>query len=284
MFKLLFQLAGKSGGILPDGVHLRLDQLLVILFQDVLQRLDQLFRTVVLLGFVLTGRVVLPRIIPEEVGVAELFKACPRGDGHAEIHGAEHHIVVVFVQAAVIGQRDVTGNAVSALCKAQGVADPNLVVFREHSVNGDFIRGSGHVPFHQADGVDRFPFRIDPHGFDGVGVKIHQRFVLVTQVVKRESAGLFDLSKELLRRSRGKGDVPVFDVVFFKALVIGGGNAVVRHEKARDHADKQHEEQEDGNKAERVAFQFAPESFVHRIFHLFHHHSSSAAGVFCSFT
>ena len=40
------------------------------------------------------------------MGVAELFKALRRDNGHAEIHRAEHHIGVVLIEAAVIGKGD----------------------------------------------------------------------------------------------------------------------------------------------------------------------------------
>ena len=61
--------------------------------------------------------------------------------------------------------------------------------------------------------------------------------------------------------------MPVFDIIFFKALVISRRHAVVRDKETRYHAYEQNEKKKNSDIFAGVAFQFASESFVERIFH-----------------
>lgn len=184
-------------------------------------------------------------------------------------------------QAGVVRQGDQTRDApgVAPVLALQGIADGKRIVFGIHSVDGGFTRGFWQAARHQARQIDLAAVFIKADRA-AVGKKIFGIKLLINGDAER-----LRILKLGFVHAVGGREIAVFDVIFGKALLVGGQHTVIGHQKAGDQADGGKQQKKNHQVFARFTAQFAKKAAVQRIFALLHtiHHSSSRAGTLCSF-
>ena len=253
---------GNHGAVAAQVVTGKDDGLVLILGHKILQgrRFVDDFHKVggcVLLGAIVRrGGVVLPGVVPGLLfwqGIERLL----RDDGHTELDGVEHRVRIILKQAAVIRQGHIAGDGPGlAVCVGHGIAHRDAVVLGIHAVQAHLTGGGRHGTLHQADGVDLGAVRVDAQR-----AAVFHGGLTVVQVVQGHTCAGDRLklgAVELLFHA----EVAILDVVFLKALVVGGDHAGAGHKEARHKADGGDEQNGDDGVLAHLAAQFAQHAFV----------------------
>ena len=160
-----------------------------------------------------------------------------RYDGDAEFICVEHHVGVVFKQRRIVRQRD----RARYFKPGKLIADRKAVIFKIQPVGGYLALTLGQAALEHVGPIYLAAVFENAHG-----VFVIERCFLVKKLMHRNAGG-FKPRSRLVRQLILKDEVAAFDIVFFKALVIGSDHAAVGYEKARDKARCERQKQKQGD-------------------------------------
>ena len=125
-----------------------------------------------------------------------------------------------------------------------------------HAVDGDFTRGRGNLPFHKANLI-----HVGPVFKYAEGVAVIKLPFAVKYFIQPYPQLLY-IFPGIQIKFVFRGKVSVFDIVFFKAFIVGGNHAVVCHKVAGNLADTKQQKKEDNKIFSYIFLKFPKISFL----------------------
>ena len=136
----------------------------------------------------------------------------------------EHEIRVILKKSTVIRKCHQSADLPRCSVELDRVSHLYIVVFCKEPVDGDLVVCLGHSSRQHADLIDLAAVRVDP-----ISVVVYRLFFYVRLRIQLDVFVILQSFDQVFIRLFFEDEMTVFDIVFFKALIVGSLHASACH-------------------------------------------------------